>query len=138
MSCRFSSKIGQGFFKSFKSNVMSPLNWLMGFLELVFMVGFVTAPNLLVQVWSGILLSLGLVYICGVFLFFALRDPDRLQSEEFLMEKQTINALYESKGAKGESWITFNSKQHPKIEYQQSTGMNVEDNPSLKTGKGTE
>lgn len=131
MAHQFSSKWGQGIFKGFKTNAMSPLCWAMGFLELLFMYGFVYSPSLLVQIWSGILLSIGFLFICGMFFFFAWRDPDRLQSEEFLIEKQTMNALYESKGSAGEAGVFFNSAQQPKIQSSCSVGKkNIEDEVS--------
>lgn len=109
-----------GVSKGSKTNAMSPLCWITGFLELLLMYGFLQSPNFFVQIWCGVLMTIGLLFICGMFLFFAYFDPDRLQSEAFLIEKQTRNSLYETRGSDIEAGIFFNSEQLTQIQSSQS------------------
>lgn len=107
-----------------KSNVMTPLNWFVGIVELLLITGCIAAAREYVAVTCMALIVLILVFYMAIYLLFALRNPDRLQSEtynikmkEFTLFKQVDNSPPEM-GAedkiipltKTQGSITFSSK----------------------------
>jgi len=75
---------GQRF--EFKGSVMTPLNWMVSIVEgLLLSVGAFNHTN-----WFGIssfiLAVLMVIFYCCVYLYFAKKDPDRLQTEKFNLQ----------------------------------------------------
>ena len=62
---------------------MNPILWLLGWLStLLIMALYLNAPQWLV-ITLAILLIIGVLTTVGVFLYFAIKAPDKLRSEEY-------------------------------------------------------
>ena len=77
--------------KSYKGNVMTPLNWAAGVFEtLLIPVGASQHHN-----WVGIVcFSMAAFILTGyfcIFCYFAITDPNRLQTEEFNLAQMTLS-----------------------------------------------
>lgn len=110
---------------TYKANVMASINWVIGFLEFIFMSGLVFGPTLWIQIFSGVLICLSLAFYLSMYLFFAISDRDRLQSERFQIDKFMINALYESKGSIDADKISFTPSDTPTIQPPPSDLKNI-------------
>lgn len=76
-------------------NVLNPVLAVCGLISLPAMFALAYAPN---PSWVHILLALGPVAVALIaFLFFMVKDPNRLQSESYQLRKQALE-LIEEKG----------------------------------------
>lgn len=76
-----------------KDNVMHSINWVVGIAEaLLTITGATQYDN-----WYGkgcfIVACVLFIFYLGMFLYFAIRDPDRLQSESYNLEQKRMNYL---------------------------------------------
>jgi len=76
--------------KNKKSNVMSPLNWMCGVCETgVLVVASKNHDNWLgpAAFWVSVAI---LIFYALMYVFYSMRDPDRLQTEEFNLLSQEM------------------------------------------------
>jgi hypothetical protein len=76
-----------------KNNIMTPLNWLVGIVETILTSGLIGTSilhQLWLQVFLSILMTSIIVFYCKVYIYFMLRDPDRLQTESYRLASQEI------------------------------------------------
>lgn len=77
-------------------NAMNPALWICGLISAPATISLAFSPN---PSWVHIVLALGPVAVAlGGFVYFMLREPDRLQSESFQLRKQALE-LIEEKGS---------------------------------------
>ena len=82
-------KVGKGY----TQNVMASINWVIGFVELLFGAGVIKGPALWIQIFSAFMMVALVVFYCWLVRYFAIHDPSRLQSEGYNLEIQAMNAL---------------------------------------------
>lgn len=83
----------------YKPNAMSFLVWMLAFCGYIFWQGVLKSPNLWVQVATFALIGIVVIYCLVAFSYFMIKDPDRLQSESFLLKKQVANTLINNEKA---------------------------------------
>lgn len=67
-------------------NAMKPINWMVVFVELLFTVGFLYGSAFWIQVASFICMIVIMVVYFGIYVYWMLYDPKRLQSEGYRLE----------------------------------------------------
>ena len=110
---RFTGKKFSG--QSYKANIMSSMNWVIVFLEGLFLQGVIFGQNVYIQVFAGTLMVVLLFYWCAIFTYFALTDPSRLQSEEYNLELHAMNTLYQDPTV-GTGQVKLSSLNKPTIQ----------------------
>ena len=81
-----------------RSNVLTPLNWLIPLVELLLLGGCLKAEkSYIVIVCLCLMVILVLFYLCA-YVYFALRDPDRLQSETYNIKMKEITLFTQGDG----------------------------------------
>jgi len=79
-----------------KSNAMKPLNWFTGTITLFLTPGIINSPEQWITItFAVILITLIIVYI-GVYIYFMLMDPDRLQTEQYRLDSAMITLTAKS------------------------------------------
>lgn len=99
-----------------RSNAMTPLNWMCGISQTILLpIATYNYSNWL-GIASFIVFISILIFYGYIYNYFATRDPNRLQSEEYNLESQRIAFAYdEVKGIAvkdSSSYITIASPQH--------------------------
>ena len=92
-----------------KANVMTSINWVATFIGLALIYGVIYGTELWIKIFCSCLVMMGIFFYFGMFFYFAIRNPDRLQSEKYQIEKLTIDALYEKEGSIEDKKINFSS-----------------------------
>lgn len=78
-------------YAGYTDNVMKPINWVVGFVELLLMAGVLGSTIFWIQVASFVcMIAIMFVYF-GIYIYWMLREPNRLQSEGYNLE--VINVL---------------------------------------------
>ncbi|WJR67651.1 hypothetical protein QTA58_02480 [Neorhizobium sp. CSC1952] len=93
-------------------SAMSPMLWLLG-IALTTLLPAVYLTTGHVQEILTYLVAIVVISGVGFFAYFALRDPDRLQSEEYLTEIRRISLLRES--GKQPTTIDLSVEQEPNV-----------------------
>jgi hypothetical protein len=83
--------------RAYKSNVLVSISWVFAFCEILFGVGVMKGPELWIKIFSAIIMTILLIFYCFMYGYFAIKDPDRLQSEGYNLERQNLDTLYEQK-----------------------------------------
>lgn len=65
-----------------RNNIMSPLNWFAFIADSCLVAGIIGSDDTFVKVICLIIFFLVSLFYGGVYIFFMLKDPDRLQTEE--------------------------------------------------------
>lgn len=79
-------------------NILSPLLWLCAICIPTGTVGLVFADSNLETLLFSILLLLTLFSAVGAYIFFAITDPRRLHSEEYLIKSEQIQLMSKKEG----------------------------------------
>jgi len=66
-----------------RNNVMTPLNWYTGVAEFALMFGIIGSDINFVKISCLIIFLLLAIFYAGVYVYFMLKSPDRLQTEEY-------------------------------------------------------
>jgi hypothetical protein len=94
----------QGALVRIKATAMAPGLWLTSVLGVIGLGGtaiFTTlGAHTLAWVCFSLIVCLPVIAVTFVFLYFALKDPDRLQSEEFVLRNRAVNLI----GIKGKGF----------------------------------
>lgn len=89
MSSKWTKKFGQ----SERSSVMTPLNWFIGIVETILSVGLIGSSIVAIS-WLQVLLFCFMVLVVAfyafVYVYFMIKDPDRLQTESYRLASQEI------------------------------------------------
>ena len=91
MSRGFSRKSTRGQGK--KGNVMTPLNWMAGVSETLLISASSFSDNKDVTnvfVWFAVAVA---VFYAAMYVYFAIKDPNRLQTEEFNLASQEMKLM---------------------------------------------
>tara|TARA_R110000868_G_scaffold7793_2_gene41097 strand:+ start:208 stop:552 length:345 start_codon:yes stop_codon:yes gene_type:complete len=88
-----------------RGNVMTPLNWMCGICEtLLCVLAYNHYHN-----WLGksafIVFFIILLFYAGMYIFYSIKDPNRLQTEEYNLESQRLAVI-----STGENLINFVSE----------------------------
>ena len=92
MSKRSIKTTGQSYTR-YADNVMKPINWVIVFVEILFMAGVLRGPGLWIQIASFICMVVVIAAYLGIYVYWMLHAPNRLQSEGYNLE---MNALSDS------------------------------------------
>ncbi len=82
----------------YKNNVMLSINWVVGWITLLFGSGVVHGPSLWIRIASFVLLVMVTVAYFGIYIYWMLYDSDRLQSEGYNLE--LVRGLSDTKDPK--------------------------------------
>ena len=74
-----------------KGNVMTPVNWFGGVFEVVLIPTAASQHNNWVGVACIILASFMILAYLGIYIYFLITSPDRLQSEEYNLYQQELS-----------------------------------------------
>jgi membrane protein implicated in regulation of membrane protease activity len=77
---------------------MKPINWLVGFVELLLTAGFLGGSSFWVQVVSFVFMVVIMAVYFSIYIYWMLRNPNRLQSEGYNLE--VMNVLNDNTDAK--------------------------------------
>lgn len=89
-----------------RENIMTPLNWITWIIEAILVGGAILATDSLwLQIGLFFVAVSLLIFYCSMYWFWATKDPNRLQTEDFnlISTEMMFNAPDQSKG------ITTNS-----------------------------
>ena len=87
------ANIFQGYYNGHKKNAMSSINWVISFVQLLLMIGIMKGASIWIQIFSAVVMVLLIIFYCGVYVYYMLKAPDRLQSESYNLQKQSIDTL---------------------------------------------
>lgn len=73
-----------------KKNVLTSLIWIICALSPVLMLSFNT-ESIVLQIIISTAFSLMILIFCAAFIYFMLKDPERLQSEKYQLEKRRLD-----------------------------------------------
>lgn len=76
-----------------KQNVMTPLNWITGILGSIFSLGLIADTELWIKIFCSVLIVCLAFFLCAVYIYWMLKDPDRLQSEQYQTTKILMQTL---------------------------------------------
>jgi undecaprenyl pyrophosphate phosphatase UppP len=79
-------------------NILSPLLWLCAICIPTGMLGLIFADNIIKTTLFSFLLLLPLFSAVGGYIYFALTDPRRLHSEEYLIKSEQIQLMSKKEG----------------------------------------
>ncbi|HAT2098238.1 TPA: hypothetical protein I8032_000299 [Legionella pneumophila] len=80
-----------------RGNVMTPLNWMCAISESLLLPTAGLNTNNWLGVCCFVFFALIAIFYGVIFSFFALKDPDRLQSEKYNLESQKMYFAYQEK-----------------------------------------
>lgn len=83
-----------------RGNVMTPLNWMCGLVEIVLIPTAATCWDNWLGKATFILAALLMVFYAVMFIFFAIRNPDRLQTEQYNLERHEMALQYTGEAPK--------------------------------------
>lgn len=86
-------RTASGKYQRYTDNVMKPINWVVSFIELLFMSGVLFGPSFWIQILSAVLLVKVLLIYFGIYIYWMLSDPNRLQSEGYNLEVLEVHGL---------------------------------------------
>lgn len=84
-----------------KGNVMTPLNWMAGVSEAIFITGSVFTNSELSEKCFWFAVAIGVFY-AAAYTYFAIRDPNRLQTEAFNLASQEMKILISNTPSDGQ------------------------------------
>lgn len=73
------------------TTVMSPLSITLGVISSALIIGATQAPDIWLRAIFCILVVLVIVFYLCVYAYFAIKDPNRLQTEEYNLALQTLS-----------------------------------------------
>lgn len=76
-----------------KGNVMTPLTWMCGISEMALFYTATLNSNNWLGITSFILAALIIFFYGTMYVFYSIKDPDRLQSEEYNLYNQEMRLL---------------------------------------------
>ncbi len=96
-------------------NVMSPLLWGSGVMVSLLLVAAIfidgTARNVLIA-----LVAVNVIFVLAAYTYFALKDPDRLQSEDLAMARQHFQLLRETGKSPATLDLMANKSFNPEVQ----------------------
>jgi hypothetical protein len=94
-----------------RRNVMSQLNWVVGFLESLLATICYLSTELWMQIGFFIVFVIILILYFGIYIYFCISDPSRLQSEEYNLEYHALNVMYQDgSDSKNQLKVSTNNK----------------------------
>jgi len=78
-----------------KNNAMTPLNWGVGIAETALMSGVIASDDAFVKISCISIVIAVLLFYGYVYNHFMIKDPDRLQSEDYNIRTQELTLLHD-------------------------------------------
>ena len=69
---------------TYKNHIMQPINFVVIFLQLIFIMGVLRGPYLWVNICCFLLMVITIVMYFSIYFYWLNKDPDKLQSERVL------------------------------------------------------
>jgi hypothetical protein len=74
-----------------RTNAMRPLNWFIGIAQTLLSGGLFAYPDFWVKIFCAVLIVCLLIFYGAVYVYFMVKNPDRLQSEQYNLEAKEIS-----------------------------------------------